>query len=349
MKEIYAWVPWFRELAEKIAEGGERYLIDRAKAVAWKTDGSEAALLNYGDSNIDPLSFLYTLASLNRSGDSRNLVYPSILSVFDMMSPLDLDADDGFIFPTPPGINTLFHGDGRGDPELLWRLFRDAVGGFAPVKPDEFEEALSLPNVATRKLTQVLFLVNPSEFIPIDDQTGSLGFFDSVPKRIALDQYGSLIRRIGDAFPGCRLYEAHQFSYLLSSNRLRVNADRCFQVSTNVHDDGNDYWEEFEADNCVYTGSPGDKRRYPLTEAKRGDVVLVRFGRNEGRGIGVIYRNDYRDEFDEGHRLHVLWLNKEHAALPEMTPVMGFGRARKPSIRSAEPRSMPRPSRCSIG
>ena len=27
MKEIYAWVPWFRELTGKIAEGGEGYRV----------------------------------------------------------------------------------------------------------------------------------------------------------------------------------------------------------------------------------------------------------------------------------------------------------------------------------
>ena len=96
-----------------------------------------------------------------------------------------------------------------------------------------------------------------------------------------------------------------------------------------MYDEGKDHWEQFEAGNWVYTGGPGDKRKYPLTEAKRGDVVLVRFGRNEGRGIGVVYRNDYRKEFDESQRIHVLWLNKEHARLPEMTPVIGFGRAEK--------------------
>ena len=64
MKEIYEWVPWFMELSQKIAEGGERYLVERAKTVDWKDDGTESALLKYGDSNIDPLSFFYTLASL---------------------------------------------------------------------------------------------------------------------------------------------------------------------------------------------------------------------------------------------------------------------------------------------
>ena len=329
MKEIYGWVPWFKELAEKVAQGGEGYLIDRAKRVAWKEDGSEAALLNYGDANIDPLSFLYTLAGLSRSQGSRNRIYPSISRAFDVTGELDLDAEDGFFFPTPPAVNMLFHKDGRGDPELLWKLFRDALVGFRSIKADDFERALSLENVGIRSLTQVLFLTNPHEFLPIDNQTQSLGFFDSVPNQIGLEGYGSLIDAMREAFPGCRPYEANLFSYLRSSKKLRLDPRRCFQISTNVYADGKDHWEQFEDGNWVYTGGPGNKRKYPLTEAKRGDVVLVRFGRNDGRGIGVVYRNDYREEFDESQRIHVLWLNKKHAGLPEMTPVIGFGRAAK--------------------
>ena len=39
------------------------------------------------------------------------------------------------------------------------------------------------------------------------------------------------------------------------------------------------------------------------------------------------YRNDYREEYNEADRLHVLWVNKTHAALSEKTPVMGFSLA----------------------
>ena len=46
MKEIYDWVPWFQELAGKIAEGGEAYLIKKAKQVKW---GGDPSLLKYGD------------------------------------------------------------------------------------------------------------------------------------------------------------------------------------------------------------------------------------------------------------------------------------------------------------
>ena len=329
MKEIYAWVPWFRELAENVAHGGERYLIERAKTVAWKEGGSETPLLNYGDANIDPLSFLYTLAGLSRSRESRNRIYPSISRAFDVTGELELDSDDGFFFPMPPTVNMLFHKDGRGDPKLLWKLFRDALVGFRSIQADDFERALGLENVGIRSLTQVLFLTNPHEFLPIDNQTLSLGFFDSVPNRIGLEEYGSLIDDIQEALPGCWPYEANLFSYLRSSEQLRVDPRSCFQISTNVHNDGNDHWEQFEGGNWVYTGGPGETRKYPLAEAKRGDIVLVRFRRREGRGIAVVYRNDYGEGFDEFQRMHVLWLNKEHAALPDMMPMMGFSYAEK--------------------
>jgi len=86
MKEIYAWVPWFRELAEKIAEGGEAYLIEKAKQVAWKEDEEDGKchLLNYGDHNIDPFSFFYTLAGYCKYPDRRKKVLDSISEQFEM-------------------------------------------------------------------------------------------------------------------------------------------------------------------------------------------------------------------------------------------------------------------------
>ena len=124
MKEIYDWVPWFEELSTKIADGGKQYLIEKAKQVAWKADNTKARLLDYDDENIDPFSFFYTLAGNNGSDTSRSRVFPSVAEIFSLNSKLNLNSNHNFIFPTPPMINTLFHGDGEGDPKLLWRLFR---------------------------------------------------------------------------------------------------------------------------------------------------------------------------------------------------------------------------------
>ena len=56
----YTWVAWFEELATTIAGNDERYLAGKAKDVNW--NGNDIPLLNHGDGNIDPMSFLYTLA-----------------------------------------------------------------------------------------------------------------------------------------------------------------------------------------------------------------------------------------------------------------------------------------------
>ena len=326
MKEIYDWVPWFKELAEKIAEEDEQYLIERVKRVPWGGDGREPSLLR----NIDPLSFFYTLASRSSSLESRKRIYPSIASAFAMSRELDPDSDDSFIFPTPPALTALF----RGEPSLLWKLFRDAISGFGSVNPRDFESALRIQNVATRKLTQVLFLINPENFFPIDDHTKSLGFFDLVPNQISWKHYQQLIDRVKTGLPRCHLYEANLFAYLQSSGKLAVQADTCFQVSTNVYNDGDDYWADFESNNHVYTGGPGEEKKYPLDQPKFGDVILVRTGQWEGRGIGIIYENDHQGEFDEDHRLHVLWLNKTKATLSACTPIIGFSRAGNPTIEA---------------
>ena len=340
MKEIYDWAPWFRNLAQRIAEGGPELLIERAKKVEWKEDRSEAPLLKYGDENIDPFSFFYYLAGYSSSAKSRERIYPSIAEQFRVSDPQHLDRDEAFYFPIPSLVNVLFHSNGKGNPVLLWNLFRQTVEGPHAVEASDFEGALKIPHVALSKLTQALFLVNPEEFLPFDKTVLPLGISTlKKPVEIEWSRYRDELGRIREAFPGCRPYEVNLLAYL-QREKLAINSRRCFQASTDVHEDGHDHWREFREDNCVYTGerrsgkgwerpAPDDAGRdYPLDEPQPGDVVLVGH-KQEGRGIGVVYRNDYRDRLAADSRLHVLWLNTTEADLPAMTPISCFSRADK--------------------
>ena len=321
---------------------GEQYLIERAKKVAWRGDAEESrpyGLLRYGDDNIDPLSFFYTLGSRSRSGESREPLYASVAEAFDMTrGPV---FDHRFILPTPTPQNTLFHNAGEGDPPLLWDLFREAVRGIESVTSDHFERALDICGVGTRKLTQALFLVNPEDFLSFDDQTKPLEPFDSISLptnwqgyRIRWADYRKWIDEVGASFPGCWLCEANLLAWLLYSGELSVKAINWFQVSTNVFNDDTDRWDEFDSNHCVYTGGPGQKIKYSLDKPKPGDVILVRFGLTEGRGIGVVHRNDYQDGFEEDRRLHVVWLNKTPAALSGNTPRFGFSNAEESTVNA---------------
>ena len=179
MKKIYDWVPWFTELARKIAEGGPEYLADRAKKVQWRSGEKLQPLLAYGDENIDPFSFLYTLASKSRAFQTRQIVYPSISKAFDLPELADDDSELTFIFPTPDPRFLLFHYKGEGNPELLWQLFGEAVKGLASIAGNNFDAALEIKGIATTKLTQCLFLINPHQFLPWDiNSTQPLGVSD---------------------------------------------------------------------------------------------------------------------------------------------------------------------------
>lgn len=452
MKEIYDWVPWFKELSQKIANNRERYLIEKVKKVKWKSDGSYPSLTNYGDDKIDPFSFIYTLAGHNGSLEQRSRVYESVAREFEIQTRLpQFENEDAYIFPKPPLVNTLFHKDGAGNPKLLWQLFRDAVKGLSAVSPNDFNDALKISRVSIAKLSQTLFLINAHDFLPYDKATlrlrnqkfdcssksifkkiedfnishqllelfseeakharqlsQSIGrgginsalnsFFDAswnhfqqehshacISNKPLVDElrriwYGILeeenfnrltaSNQIGQyykntaknntqwqcgscekcqsrttlntttnvdwesyhrfletsrkLFQGCDLFEINLFCYLTSKKKLQLNSKNCFQISTNVYNDGGDYWEDFSTSNAVYTGSESsNKVLYKVESPNRGDIVLVRYG-SAGRGIGVVYQNEYISGWSEKYRIHVLWLNKSERSVTGAGSI-GFG------------------------
>ena len=343
MKETYDWVPWIRELAGKIAEGGKADLIRKARQVKW--GGEDPALLRYGDDGIDPFSFFYFLASKN-TRKQRKPVYGSVRDVFEIQSRLPTGIDDCYIFPLPK-FKMLFHDGKVFHSDLLWRLLRQVVKDAPTVDEEDFQRVLEIKNVGVAKLTQTLFLINPEYYLPIDDTTKLIPALQSdIKDRIRDGGYGEYRRaldKLKGAFPGCQPYEINMFLWIQQSRRKGINADsKFFQVSTNAHGPSEgDHWEKFKKNNHVYTGGPQSgkswgespdegKRRYPLTEPEQGDIILVRTGISKGRAIGMVYKNDYAElGLNENSRIHVLWINKleEEFSGGRTTEQFGFNEA----------------------
>ncbi len=332
--ELYAWVPWFQELANKIAEGSPEQLAKRARQVKWRDSDDTHPLLKYGPDNIDPFSFIYTLTANCGKVASRTRVVGSVSTVFELQAKLPVDLDYAFYFPRANPQNTLFHQDGVGNPKLLWELFRDAVQGIDSVRAEVFSDALQIKNVRITKLTQTLFLIDGKVFMPYDKSTRPL-LGDKVPKTPDWQHYRQAIDAMRAAFPGCELYEINLFAYLTHKGIINKVGTKIFQVSTNVFDDGVDHWEDFDRNSWVYTnevapeveseqdGTP-PPRTYPVNAPNTGDVVLAHNG-DAGKGIGIIWPNDYRHS-----RLHVVWLNKMQTSLgARFTPQRGFTQAHK--------------------
>ncbi len=353
MREIYHWTEWFSELANKIAEGGEGFLIDRARQIAWRADGTEPPLLRYGDENIDPFSFFYSLAQ-RRSSANRKLIYRSVEKVFNVKHqyPEELyDSDDAFVFPTANPQNLLYYSNIQADPKLLWNLFRNAVRGLDSVDPKHFDDALELRGVRKAKLTQTLFLINSSQFLPCDDKMNI--FVDLPNNEFNWKHYREWLQKVRGMFPGCAPYEINFFAYLWQKGDFPISK-KYFQVSTNAYgEDGDDCWQgsdpelDFEPNNWVFTGGPRsgagwdeyDEPRdgapkYPLRDPRPGDVILVRTRQSQGRGIGIVYKNDYQDRLDGDSSIHVVWVNKTACADLQLGRLWGFTGARKSTTDS---------------
>ncbi len=321
MKEIYSWVPWFRELARKIEEGGEAYLTEKAKQVEW---GEDSSLLQQGDKGIDPFSFFSFLASKSTT-NQQELVYNSVSREFEIKIPLpDMYIEDYYLFPSS-GYNIFFHDGTNFYSDLLWRLFREAIKDNPNIDLD-FKKALDIKEIGVAKLTQTLFLINPKYFLPLDSFTGVLSEARD-PK------YQSRLKEFKDAFPECQPYEINMFLYLQKAKKI-INAEsKFFQIDTII--DRSDYWDDFKKNNWVYTTRrPGAwevlwvERKYHLTKPKRGDIILVRTGRQRGRAVGIVQRNDYDESgLNENSRIHVLWINKSEAQLFGFTDRGGFNEA----------------------
>ena len=342
MKDIYDWVPWFRELVAKITNGGPEFLIRKAREVEWP--GKKPPLVGGDDEWIDPFSFLYTLAQ-KTTRKQRPRVYPSVHGVFDIQKELpDPTRSDLYIFPIPPAIaNARFH-DGTSEHfERLWDLFRQAATDADPISAELFEQVLEINDVAPKKLSHGLFLTNPHRFHPIDGFSvfKTTPFAVEFPGKPTYDAFEEAVEQVKRLFPGCEPFEINYFLYFQGDGGWISNETDFFQVATRLQEN-QDFWAEFQENHWVRTSGKGSgvswdqsmpegKKPYPVLEPKDGDVVLVRYGKRSGRGIGVVAQNDYaaEDGLHEHSRIHVTWINKTQGDLTQDCPINAMTRAKR--------------------
>ncbi len=295
MKELFDWVPWFGELADKVLEGGPEGLAAKATDVNWA--GGRCAVLESGPENADPLTFFYHLARISKE-NRRETTYASVADVFGVESRLDYSAGHCFIFPTPPGFKVRFAGTGA-DPRLLWRMFHqardpDAAATSEAAIADTFAEMLRINGVGVAMLTQSLFLINPRAFLPFDENAVvplGIGGVDKtlLDKSLSWTRYLDAMGKVRATFPGCECYEINIISYLWTSDDLAREGNRWYRIGVSSEDE----WRDFRRNNRIRCtglgdGTPGSATDQLAGEPQPGDVVLVHSGRQEGRAIGIV-------------------------------------------------------------
>ena len=258
MKELFQWVPWFRELAKAVGEGRREGLVEAAKNVDWA--GGKCAVLAQGEEKADPLTFFYHLGAIAKS-KRRETVYASVAEAFGIESDLDYSLDSGFIFPTPDPRFVMFkNSDG---PQLFWEMFDRARGqdgtSYGVDIADTFTRTLQIKGVGVPKLTQALFLINPKAFLPFDTKAIlplGIGSLNGPPAKMSWDEYVDEMGKVRAAFPGCQCYEINVIGYLWTSGKFPRKGNRWYQIGT-----GEDGWRDFRDNHWVHLGGQADIHR----------------------------------------------------------------------------------------
>ncbi|MET3981767.1 hypothetical protein ABIB62_004384 [Mucilaginibacter sp. UYP25] len=277
----------------------------------------------------DPFSYLYALAQRNTTNQS-DLYFERARIAFGVTVPIPTD----LIFPTPqPNALSLFYDAGKYHDnngtligsEPIWELFL-ALQRHEPADTEAFQRVLSLKNVGVVKLTQVMFLIDPENYIPFDNQMNSLPVSDLANLALTvarisetgLPAYLAAIDELRRWFPGCRLYEINLLNWLINTNDpAKLIVEKNYAVISSYADgqESSDQFNDFVAENAVWTGGPASKnghRVYPLDEFYRGDILLVRRGTVWLGGIGIVLHNGYLTSgWDEDKNIQILWLIKQ--------------------------------------
>lgn len=295
---LFDWVPYFMELAEKLSAIGSSSNRDEIlKNKAGESFGFDSSIYTY--SLTDPFSFVYFLAQRNTTHQKQDY-YSKVKESLGLNNPIPTD----WVFPTPtPHTAALFHDAVHFETDLLWKLFIAATKG-EELENTDFKKALTIKTVKTAKLTQTLFLINPKRYLPVDNKTLSLPIFQSINKTAISKQiesegigiYNNILSRVKDSFPGCQLYEVNLLASSFSSGELKVN-NKIFQISSNAYNTG-DIIEDFNKENAVWTGGPTSGEEgiytYPVTDPKVGDIMIVRTGNLQVRSINIVLANEYQ-------------------------------------------------------
>ncbi len=89
------------------------------------------------------------------------------------------------------------------NPGLLWDSFEQAVSG--SVNSETFKGALGIKGIAISKLTQTLFLIDPTSFLPLDGKSSlalGIGKYTEPPREIEWEEYCRELTKIRMRFQG---------------------------------------------------------------------------------------------------------------------------------------------------
>ena len=170
--EQYTWIPAFKAIADWIADYEDRQpeLVNTLVKIGIIKGLEDEHIENQKEElkEIDPFTFFAAFMKFGVKNRGKFVEELIKLIGLDITVPKDFDgvptsqAQKFWLFP----YEYLRSDDSI---PLLWELFRQARNG--DIKEQDFNSALKILGTGFTKLTQYLFYISPSQYLPIDAQT----------------------------------------------------------------------------------------------------------------------------------------------------------------------------------
>lgn len=170
--EQYTWIPAFKAIADWIADYEDRQpdLVNTLVKIGIIKGLEDKHIENQKEElkEIDPFTFFAAFMKFGVKNRGKFVEELIKLIGLDITVPKDFDgvptsqAQKFWLFP----YEYLRSDDSI---PLLWELFRQARNG--DIKEQDFNSALKILGTGFTKLTQYLFYISPSQYLPIDAQT----------------------------------------------------------------------------------------------------------------------------------------------------------------------------------
>ena len=164
---LYDWVPFFEEITSALVKVGEKPPRERDEEMnrLAREIFQEGAFVDSELGPLTPFTFIYTLASRNKSKD----IFARAKKALGIASAVPTDN----IFPAPTRNPIFFPPSTQiteADANEMWRMFAKAVSSEG-ITDHEFAEFLQRKNIGLPKLSQALHLIDPQRYLPLDNNT----------------------------------------------------------------------------------------------------------------------------------------------------------------------------------
>ena len=223
----HSWIPFYRELAEKLVEDGwrgrQRELVGVLKEM--RDEGVMMhRVLDYLDEWVDPFT-VFAIIARDLTPENFSAVLAAYESKFGLTTPLPLQK------PFIPFINAqkLGYFPGEGDiPRYvsdLWDMFEE-IWDINPTEDyssltefsAKFAACKQIPGVGVTKLTGGFYIVNPGSFLRNDTVNGALGK-DAVGAKADGDEYLTHLSEV-------RARDARSFPEINVAEYMKLNPKR---------------------------------------------------------------------------------------------------------------------------